>query len=205
VLEDIESQRSINFSGYASVFASSGGDYPVIDKICNSLSESDRLISPTVFHNSVHNSASGYWSIAKESTAPSVCLSAFDYSFPMGLLESCSLCLVEQRPVLFTCYDIVPPEPLQHRRKITSPFGSAFIVTNQPSEFSIAELTVQCGEKNAEIAQSLCTQPLESLRQSNPAAQALPLLVALSDLSAAKIIIDANDTQQVSIEVKPWN
>mgnify|MGYP002075717815 CR=1 FL=1 len=30
----------------------------------------DRLISPTRFHNSVHNAPSGYWSIAARSTRP---------------------------------------------------------------------------------------------------------------------------------------
>ncbi|MGH8142207.1 MAG: beta-ketoacyl synthase chain length factor, partial [Steroidobacteraceae bacterium] len=47
-----------------SVFASSGGDGDNCHEICEALAGSERLISPTRFHNSVHNAASGYWSIA---------------------------------------------------------------------------------------------------------------------------------------------
>ncbi|MDP3616451.1 MAG: beta-ketoacyl synthase chain length factor, partial [Rhodoferax sp.] len=47
-----------------SVFSSSGGDGENCHAICEMLASQDRQISPTRFHNSVHNTASGYWSIA---------------------------------------------------------------------------------------------------------------------------------------------
>jgi len=43
-----------------SVFASSGGDGHNCHEICQALSLEERLISPTRFHNSVHNAAAGY-------------------------------------------------------------------------------------------------------------------------------------------------
>lgn len=68
----------------ASVFSSSDGDLAIAHRICNALAEPSRLVSPTDFHNSVHNSAAGYWSIAANAKGPSTAISAFDHSFATG-------------------------------------------------------------------------------------------------------------------------
>ena len=44
----------------ASVFVSSHGDLPITDALCTTLASNPRLLSPTRFHHSVHNAASGY-------------------------------------------------------------------------------------------------------------------------------------------------
>src|SRR6185369_1657864 len=44
----------------ATVFASAGGDGENCHAICETLASADRMISPTRFHNSVNNAASGY-------------------------------------------------------------------------------------------------------------------------------------------------
>jgi hypothetical protein len=71
-----------------SVFASSSGDMEVIDKICASLMEMGRPVSPTHFHNSVHNAPAGYWGLASGCTESSLSLSGYDWSFGRGLLEA---------------------------------------------------------------------------------------------------------------------
>ena len=48
----------------STVFASCGGDGPITHQICEALASATREISPTRFHNSVHNAPAGYWSIA---------------------------------------------------------------------------------------------------------------------------------------------
>ena len=53
----------------ATVFTSSGGDGDNCHAICETLATTDRLISPTRFHNSVHNAPAGYWSIATQRDA----------------------------------------------------------------------------------------------------------------------------------------
>src|SRR5262249_49261348 len=67
-----------------SVFASSVGDGNNCHEICQALSLEERLISPTRFHNSVHNAAAGYWSIATGSQVASNAICAFDASFAAG-------------------------------------------------------------------------------------------------------------------------
>ena len=82
------------------VFASSGGDSEVLDKICTALTLPDRPVSPTQFHHSVHNTPAGYWSIATGCTQPSLSLSAYDSSFSAGLLEAAALAWAEAVRVL---------------------------------------------------------------------------------------------------------
>ena len=71
----------------ASVFASTHGDLAITDYMCATLVEAPRTISPTKFHNSVHNAAAGYWTIGAGAMAPATAISAFDASFAQGLLE----------------------------------------------------------------------------------------------------------------------
>ncbi|MBA3058681.1 beta-ketoacyl synthase chain length factor, partial [Rhodoferax sp.] len=111
-------QEAVAASGFAastlpSVFTSSSGDAINCHEICSALASSDRLISPTRFHNSVHNAASGYWSISSGAMASSSVLCAHDGSFAAGLLEAMVQVMLEQTPVLLVAYDTDYPEPLR--------------------------------------------------------------------------------------------
>ncbi len=91
--------------GGASVFVSSHGDLPITDAMCSTLAHNPLLLSPTRFHHSVHNAASGYWAIASGSHGPSTALSAHEHSFAAAWLEASSQCVAEQQPVLLVAYD----------------------------------------------------------------------------------------------------
>ncbi len=110
------------------VFASSGGDSEVLDKICTALTLPDRPVSPTQFHHSVHNTPAGYWSIATGCTQPSLSLSAYDSSFSAGLLEAAALAWAEAVRVLLIAYDLPLPFPLSERRRIVAPFAVALLL-----------------------------------------------------------------------------
>ena len=58
------SRAGVAASELPTIFSSSGGDGANCHEICVTLASGDRQLSPTRFHNSVHNAASGYWSIA---------------------------------------------------------------------------------------------------------------------------------------------
>ena len=88
-----------------SIFASSGGDGPNCHELCTVLASSDRQVSPTRFHNAVHNAAAGYWSIATGAKTSSGALSAHDASFAAGLLEALVLVATDASPVLLIGYD----------------------------------------------------------------------------------------------------
>src|SRR5882724_8757564 len=130
------------------VFASSGGDGQNCHEICEGLSLDERLISPTRFHNSVHNAAAGYWSIATGSRAASNAVCAFDASFAAGLLEAVTQLVVEQTRVLLVAYDAQYPQPLFVKRPIPDAFGVAFVLAPAgssapgPGDASLARLTL---------------------------------------------------------------
>lgn len=88
-----------------SVFASVAGEIQTTDLLCTELVKPDGVISPGAFHNSVQNTAAGYWSIAQQCMQPTSALAAGSDTFAMALLESwCQLaCLGGE--LLLVCYD----------------------------------------------------------------------------------------------------
>ena len=110
-------QAAVAMSGHAahtlaSVFTSAYGDLPIVDALCSSLASDPLMLSPTRFHHSVHNAASGYWAVASGSHASSTALAAAQHSFAAGLLEAAALCTAEQQPVLLVGYDTTACGPL---------------------------------------------------------------------------------------------
>ena len=85
-----------------SVFVSTYGDLAITEHLCQTLASAPLELSPTRFHNSVHNAAAGYWTIASGAMAPATALSA---GFAMGLLEAAALLASGAEAVLLVGYD----------------------------------------------------------------------------------------------------
>ena len=94
------------------VFASMHGDTPISDYMCSTLATAPSMISPTKFHNSVHNAAAGYWSIGVGSHAPYTSISAAQYTFAAGLLETVLQSVCDRSPVLYVAFDVEATGPL---------------------------------------------------------------------------------------------
>lgn len=88
-----------------SVFASSYGDLAITDHMCQALATSPLELSPTRFHNSVHNAAAGYWTIGTGAMEAATALSAGNASFAMGLLEALAQLQAGAPAVLLVGYD----------------------------------------------------------------------------------------------------
>ena len=188
----------------ATVFSSSSGDGRNCHEICAALASTDRLISPTRFHNSVHNAASGYWGIATGAMAPSAVLCAFDASFSAGLLEALVQVTLLRQPVLLLAYDTCYPEPLYSARPIPDSFGVALALAPEPSTRTLARLGVDPASPfTSAPAARLADAALESLRRSIPAARALPLLQALCTGGQATVVLDNLPNQQLAFGLTP--
>ncbi|MDR3097940.1 MAG: beta-ketoacyl synthase chain length factor [Paraburkholderia sp.] len=194
----------------ATVFAASGGDGPNCHAICEMLAGDDRQISPTRFHNSVHNAAAGYWSIAARSRATSNVLCAHDGSFAAGLLESLCQIAVDGVPSLLIAYETVYPEPLHAVRPIADAFGVALVLAPPPAgddanDSSARASGLACIEVKLTDAPAttLAAPALEALRADNPAARGLPLLEAIAAKRAASVVIDYLPETRVRIDVTP--
>jgi len=182
------------------VFSSSGGDGENCHEICQALASAERQISPTRFHNSVHNAASGYWGIATGATAASNALCAFDASFGAGLLEALVQIRVDETPVLLIAYDADYPEPMRSVRPIPDAFAVALLLTPAARQGSMARLTV---DLSAASAERLADPQLEALRAQVPAARSLPLLRRLARSERAAVVLDYLESQRLRIEVSP--
>ncbi|HTD91569.1 MAG TPA: beta-ketoacyl synthase chain length factor [Burkholderiales bacterium] len=189
---------SLEAANLPTVFSSSGGDGDTCHAICETLATADRQISPTRFHNSVHNAAAGYWSIATHAMAASSVLSAYDASFGAGLLEALTQVTADNtRTVLLAC-DTPYPEPLHGARPIADALGIALVLAPQPSAKAIAKITV--GLTDAPAGQ-LAIATLESLRTTIPAARGLPLLRAIASRQAQQVVLDYLDNTRLKVAI----
>ena len=184
----------------ASVFASSGGDGSICHEICSTLASAQRDISPTRFHNSVHNAASGYWSIAVRSMAPSTSLCAFDGSFAAGLLEALTQAAASAAPVLLVAYETVYPEPLRTQRPLPDAFGLALLLDPHPAADARAHLGAQLVH---EPADTLGDPVLEALRAGVPSARSLPMLRHIARRDSGRAVLDYLGPLRLAVTVTP--
>ena len=183
-----------------SVFSSSGGDGENCHALCEMLASDDRQISPTRFHNSVHNAAAGYWSIATGAMAASSVLSAFDASFGAGLLEALTQVLVDNTRVVFLACDTAYPQPLYASRPITDSFGISLVLAPQPCAQSLVKITVSLTHASAD---RLDDAALESLRNAIPAARGLPLLQGIAMQQNKQVVLDYLDSTRIAVAITP--
>ena len=182
------------------VFSSSGGDGENCHAICEMLASNDRQISPTRFHNSVHNAAAGYWSIATGAMASSSVLCAFDACFGAGLLEALTQVMVDNTHSVLLACDTAYPEPLYSARPIPDSFGIGLVLAPQASAQALAQITVSLTDASAD---KLDDPGLESLRLAIPAARGLPLLRAIALKQRQRVVLDYLDTTRLVVAVNP--
>lgn len=186
----------------ATVFSSSGADGDNVHQIFEALASPAREVSPTRFHNSVHNAAAGYWSIATQSREPSTSLCCYDASFAAGLLDAAAQVAVEEKPAALIAYDHPYPEPLHTMRPLTDTFGVALILAPQATGQAIAELRVSVAAGAAE-GTPMADRQLDAVRLGLPAARSLPLLAALARNAAEVIVLAYGTAMHLRIEVAP--
>ena len=178
-----------NAAATATVFASSGADGHTIHEILSVLASEQRELSPTRFHNSVHNAAAGYWSIATGAQAASTSLCCYDDSFAAGMLEAAVQVEAGRQAVGLIAYDVQYPGPLGTFRPIGAIFAVAFVLAPAPTDAAFACLEVGLQPGKPEVSPS-GVSGLELLRQTTPAARSLPLLTALARREDASVCLN---------------
>ncbi|MHA6205855.1 beta-ketoacyl synthase chain length factor [Dyella soli] len=161
------------------VFSSTYGDQQISDYMCATLAQAPAELSPTRFHNSVHNAPAGYWTIATGCHAASSAISAGHASFGAGLLEAATLCLTEQRPVLLVCSDIAGSGPLREMSASRDTFGCAMVLAPQAGDHCLATLDLTLSPHAGQWLRP--APPAGAWHEANPtAASAWPLLQYLA-------------------------
>jgi hypothetical protein len=167
-------------------------------QIMGALAQPAREVSPTRFHNSVHNAAAGYWSIACGSRRGAVTLCAHDASFGAALLEAAAQIHAGESAVLLIAYDLPYPEPLLAVRPIREPLALALALCGEARAPALARWRLALAPGPATIA----PMPIGELA-SNPAAQALPLLAALARNQPAALQVGLAGGCTLAVETRP--
>lgn len=183
------------------VFASAHGDLAINDYLCATLAQAPEQLSPTKFHNSVHNAPAGYWAIATGCMASTTALSAGDHTFAAGLFEAALLARTEEAPVLFAAYDLPASGPLTDVVSCRTSFAVALVLSPRRDRPGAAlRLAVQA--RPAELAPEPAL--LHAVYGDNPAARSLPLLVALARGERQTLALQAGPRLNLQLEMSPW-
>src|SRR4051812_41765136 len=164
----------------ASVFASTHGDLAISDALCDTLAKTPLLTSPTKFHNSVHNAAAGYWTIATGCLKPYTSLSGYTFTFGEGLLEAASQVLSEGSPVLYVAFDIEARGPVGTMQPSRGVFAGALVLAAEVGERSLAKLTFDVNDSDA-LKPTPARAQNAALVEGNAMANGLPLFEVLAD------------------------
>lgn len=192
VAEQACTQSGLPPSAMRSVFCSSLGDMAITDYLCATLAESPDLLSPLKFHHSVHNAASGYWTIGVGNVQASCAMAAGAHSFAQALLEAATQAVCEASAVLLVAYDMASPGPLKAITGSQAPLALALVLVppslrpaGSPATPTL-RLSLQAphlaaqAQDVAEVPACVHPTAMLSLMAHNPMGLALPLLARLA-------------------------
>lgn len=180
-----------------SVFTSTHGDLTITHYMCETLATDPRAISPTRFHNSVHNAAAGYWTIGAGAMTPATAISAYDASFAQGLLEAMVQLATGDEAVLLVGYDGHASGPLASTSRSTGLLGGALVLSREAVS-GRPRLRVTLSEAQAT---SPPTQgALSQLLAGNAMLPMLPLFEALAG-QTGRAVLNAGSGKIMEVEI----
>ena len=183
----------------AAIFTSSTGDGENLHAICEALASDDRMISPTRFHNSVHNAPAGYWGIATGAMHPSDCVAAYDASFAAGFLEAVARVSTDASlDALLISYDAPYPEPLYATRPVTGCFAVGMVLAVDDGAKPGGAIAV---DTTPEPPTRMDDARLEAVRIGIPAARSLPLLALLASAKPGRVVLEYLDGLSLAVTV----
>ncbi len=180
------------------VFASAYGDLTINDYLCATLARVPAEVSPTKFHNSVHNAAAGYWTIATACMQSTAAISAGTATFGAGLLEAATLAHAESGAVLLVAYDVAATGPLREVISCRALFAAAFVLAPW-SPRAVARVRLRMQDTDAELASTATL--LHANGDGNPARDSVPLLTALARRAHGALQVAAGPELRLLLEI----
>lgn len=178
--------NNIALSGVQTVFASAVGDTDITDYMCRALATPSPMLSPTRFHNSVHNAASGYWSIGATNQQSSTAVAAHNTTLPAALLEAATLATCTVKPVLVITSDIAAPAVIEDVSTNRQAFAAGVLIGPRAENAGWRHMYV-------DYQDTACGWPtdgptwLRDIEKQNDSAKIMPLLLALSSVAATEL------------------
>lgn len=200
VMDQACSSAGLEPSNLATVFASVYGDIQITDYMCRTLASAPRTVSPTKFHNSVHNAATGYWSIATQSHGPANAISAYAHSPSMAILEGAVQAVEERIPVLVAVQELAAPTAFKPFYDAEQVFSGALLLT--PPEYHsspLAAVRLAASGDACDFPKLPATSGIDW--SDNFAAKLLPLLAALTVPGRVQLQMPLSAHSSVSLDV----
>lgn len=176
---------------------STHGDLAITDYMCTTLASDPTAISPTKFHNSVHNAAAGYWTIGAGAMTPTTALSAGAGSFAQGLLEALMQLGAGAEAVLLVGYDARSIGPLGRVSPSEGLFGAA-LVLGAPGQAGKPQLALRFDDGVPTPGDG----PLARYMAANAMAPMLPLFDSLA-AGGTHTALYAGPGRVLQVEVQP--
>jgi hypothetical protein len=185
------------------VFATVSAASEISHQICEALARSERDVSPTKFHNSVHNAPIGYWAIATQCRMASTALACFEGSFAAGLLEAAAQVAAESTPVLFISCDPPYCAPIQRQHPITATCAIALVLTPEEGDADLARIDLSLEPVARGSTSRVDTVAVPEFLADNPTAAGLPLLHALATEAPVSLTLHYLDTLRLRVDSFP--
>jgi hypothetical protein len=184
-----------------SVFTSTHGDLAITDYLCATLADNAALLSPTKFHNSVHNAAAGYWSIGTGSTRAYTAITAGAYSFGAGLLETCVQVLAAKESVLLVAYDIDSRGPLSSMAPSRHMLSAGLVVASERGSRTVAEFQLRLSSAG-NLQESRARPENAALVAGNAIESCLPFMEALAAAGTSELVAFASPAQALCLRME---
>ncbi len=174
-------QAGIDPASMPAIFTSSLGEIGVTDKLCSDIAAQHYPLSPTRFHNSVHNTAAGYWSIAVGNRNPAMAMAAYQDSFALALLESWVQLYSVEDKVLLVHFEETPPQLMLPDNDWQSCAAALVLASASLEQAPIARLTQPVREG--------CDCGAGGYAAHSPILPALSLLEAVQNGSSGRVAV----------------
>lgn len=181
-----------------SVFASCYGDLAISDYMCDTLASTPNMISPTKFHNSVHNAAVGYWTIGTNCMRASTALCANQATFAEALLETAVQVQSGQEPVLLVCYDIEARGPMAEVCSSPIAMGHALVLA---PEVLAGDTRLQLSIADAPLP-GLAENVLRDWHPGHPLTQSLDLFAAINQATPVTLSFPMSSGRHLHVLVQ---
>lgn len=154
--------------------------------MCKTLANEPRQLSPTKFHNSVHNAAAGYWTISTGCMQAANSVAGYEQSVPLTLLEAVTQVCSERKPALLTFYDAPVSPILKSLLKNEQAFAFSMVLAPLIKEaYQVGQLLLEIELLEHPVAwPNFDIDGLQECYTNNPTAKILPLLSTMVEVKA---------------------
>ena len=200
VMDQARRMSALVPSEVATVLASVNGDVGTTDYLCRTLGTAPRTVSPTRFHNSVHNAPIGNWAIATHCKLPANAVSAYLHTTSMAFLESAIQALEENMPVLVCVQELATPDAIKPIYDSEQPISTAILLA-PPGHCKEELASVRFDVRNERSEYPSAPQILGIDWSGNLGARFLPLFAALTAPGDTELLLPISASSSLSLAI----